>query len=93
MEDVAKKFEQDGIILELGKQSQESYYFPSRPNALLCSDETGYFPYCQIRFEEGIQYDATREYKPHLRSTFTSPKVCLAMNPVRIKLLLCSSHI
>lgn len=93
MEAVAKKFEQDGITVELGKQSQESYYFPSRPNALLCLDETGYFPYCQIIIEEGIEHDATIECKPYLRSTLTSPKERLAMNHVRIKLLLRSSHI
>lgn len=85
MEAVAKKFEQDGIT---GEVLQETYYFSSRPNALLCSDETGYFPYCQIRFEEGIQHDATSEYKPYSRSSFTSQKECLAMNHVKIKLLL-----
>lgn len=80
MEAVAKKFEQDGITGEVEKQLQESYYFPLRPNALLCPDEAGYFPYCQIRFEEGIEHDATRECKPNSRSTFFSPKECLALN-------------
>ncbi|XP_020582957.1 lysine-specific demethylase JMJ706-like isoform X2 [Phalaenopsis equestris] len=43
MEAVAKKFEQDEITGDVGKRLQES-----------CRNEAGYFPYCQIRFEEGM---------------------------------------
>lgn len=74
MEAAAKKFERDGITAE------ESYRFPLRPTALLCPDESGYFPYCQIIFEEGIGHDATRECKLYSGSTFSLPKDCLAIN-------------
>ncbi|KAL0913771.1 hypothetical protein M5K25_017256 [Dendrobium thyrsiflorum] len=80
MEAVAKKFEQDGITGEVGKQLEESYRFSLHPNDLLCSDEAGYFPYCQIRFEEGIEHDAAQECQPYSRSNFSSPKECLTLS-------------
>ncbi|KAK8945397.1 Lysine-specific demethylase REF6 [Platanthera guangdongensis] len=73
MEAVAKKFEQeDKISGDLVKQLQESYCIPFQPNTFLFNDYPGYFPYCEVKFEEYIAHDATRETNANPRSTSLS---------------------
>ncbi|XP_020577636.1 lysine-specific demethylase JMJ706-like isoform X2 [Phalaenopsis equestris] len=79
-ETVAKKFEQEDGITELEKQLLENDCISSQLTAFFCPEEDGYWPYCEIRFEEGFKCETKVECKTTSGSSFPSPKGCFTLN-------------